>query len=607
MWNGRELEQKVAKALDCIGKGAAALSEAGTTVFYMSNAVQKQGLAGLLQSGWQDDADDSPSAPPRTTKAKSKPVAFEPQDNEEKRAIIQLRLQRAMAEQNISRVQQLSRELDELEGARDAPSDHSQPASFANDLEHHGSYVNTHTICGSRAASANVPSATVSPDSSRLPSNIPSAIVAGVRAQHKCMHATARDAEDVVPLQYCCSPPPCCYRQCCTRSERPYHPPFDVPRHDQTGNAIDIGTTTFSLPHLNLPASVDGNWMVSSSALHGMHHPTDNWTTLLRPGMPLSQPPIVSKQSSTRAEAKHLEVMERTAIGSMHRNLLHSSCNPNKVVRKGAVSELHHSRGNILLPGPCDSTSDLAQTTTATSSAPSQTQCATEQPLLLTMRRTTAPRREATREPAEDESPAEDDAQDDANVDKESEQSKHQQNQHMQDEYMQQEEDSLGHFDDENGGKVEARVANELCELESHLKLPQTQSAVQCMVPPEKQHQPEAQKEITGEDTSDTIGLPPLLDIYEVEKVLDMRTTADGKREFLIKWTGWGPSWNNWEPENHILDKRLLRKFNKKKREETDPPEQVATTSITIQSKRRCAKAATIKARAAAEAEDEEN
>ncbi|MEC7288195.1 MAG: hypothetical protein VXU42_05820, partial [Verrucomicrobiota bacterium] len=135
MWNGRELEQKVAKALDCIGKGAAALSEAGTTVFYMSNAVQKQGLAGLLQSGWQDDADDSPSAPPRTTKAKSKPVAFEPQDNEEKRAIIQLRLQRAMAEQNISRVQQLSRELDELEGARDAPSDHSQPASFANDLE----------------------------------------------------------------------------------------------------------------------------------------------------------------------------------------------------------------------------------------------------------------------------------------------------------------------------------------------------------------------------------------------------------------------------------------------------------------------------------------
>ena len=172
---------------------------------------------------------------------------------------------------------------------------------------------------------------------------------------------------------------------------------------------------------------------------------------------------------------------------------------------------------------------------------------------------------------------------------------------------MQQEVDSFGDFDYENGSDEEACDANELCELESCLELPRTQSAVQCMVPPEKQHQPEAQKEITGEDTSDTIGLPPLLDIYEVEKVLDMRTTADGKREFLIKWTGWGPSWNNWEPENHILDKRLLRKFNKKKREETDPPEQVATTSITIKSKRRCAKAATIKARAVAEAEDNES
>ena len=120
----------------------------------------------------------------------------------------------------------------------------------------------------------------------------------------------------------------------------------------------------------------------------------------------------------------------------------------------------------------------------------------------------------------------------------------------------------------------------------------------------QKQHQPEVHREITGQDTSDTIGLPPLPDIYEVEKVLDVRTTADGKREFLIKWTGWGPSFNNWEPENHILDKRLLRKFNKKKREETDPPEQAATASITIHSKRRCAKAATIKARATAEAEE---
>ena len=616
MWTGRELERKVARALDCIGKGAAALSEAGTTVFHMSNAIQKQGLAGLLQSGWQDDTDDSPSAPFRTTKVKSKPVAFEPQDHEEKRAIVQLRLERAMAEQNISRVQQLSRELDELEGcsARNAPSGGCQPARFAIDSEPNGPHVDTRTCRESHTTNVNVSSATVHPDA-RLPSNIPSSRGAGVRAQHECMCTTVRDAKDVVPSHHCCSVSLCSHRQCCTRSEHQYRQPFDVPGHDRTGDALHFGTTTFSLRHPNLVASVDGNWMAppmtSSSALYGMHNPADNRTTPICPGMPWSQPPVVSKQSSNRAEAMHLENMDYTALSSMRRNLLNSSCNPNGVVLRGAVPELHHSHGITLLPGRRDSMSHLAQTTTATSSVPSQAKCASdaERPLLLTMRCTTALCREATHESEEEESPTKDDAQDEANMDKESKQSKHKQYQHMQDEHvqdehMQQEEDSLGDFDIENGGDEEAHNANVWCEHKSHLALPQIQSAVQSMATPEKQHQPEVHREITGQDTSDTIGLPPLPDIYEVEKVLDVRTTADGKREFLIKWTGWGPSFNNWEPENHILDKRLLRKFNKKKREETDPPEQAATASITIHSKRRCAKAATIKARATAEAEE---
>ena len=46
---------------------------------------------------------------------------------------------------------------------------------------------------------------------------------------------------------------------------------------------------------------------------------------------------------------------------------------------------------------------------------------------------------------------------------------------------------------------------------------------------------------------SDEIG-SPLKGIYEVETVLNVRETVNGKREFLIKWKGWGPSWNNWEP-----------------------------------------------------------
>ena len=100
----------------------------------------------------------------------------------------------------------------------------------------------------------------------------------------------------------------------------------------------------------------------------------------------------------------------------------------------------------------------------------------------------------------------------------------------------------------------------------------------------------------------------PLQGIYEVETVLAMRQTENGKREFLIKWKGWGPTWNNWEPEEHILDRRMLRKFNNKR-----PAAESASSimdgigGITVQSKRRCAKQATLKARTAAREEKEQH
>lgn len=100
----------------------------------------------------------------------------------------------------------------------------------------------------------------------------------------------------------------------------------------------------------------------------------------------------------------------------------------------------------------------------------------------------------------------------------------------------------------------------------------------------------------------------PLQDIYEVETVLAMRQTENGKREFLIRWKGWGPTWNNWEPEEHILDRRMLRKFNKKRPAAESVPSIVdGTDGITVQSKRRCAKQATIKARTAARQENEQH
>lgn len=103
---------------------------------------------------------------------------------------------------------------------------------------------------------------------------------------------------------------------------------------------------------------------------------------------------------------------------------------------------------------------------------------------------------------------------------------------------------------------------------------------------------------------SDEIG-SPLKGIYEVETVLNVRETVNGKREFLIKWKGWGPSWNNWEPEENVLDRRMLRKFNQKKR----PVEAASSQNVddfTMQSKRRCAKQAAVKARMAARKEDDD-
>ena len=110
-----------------------------------------------------------------------------------------------------------------------------------------------------------------------------------------------------------------------------------------------------------------------------------------------------------------------------------------------------------------------------------------------------------------------------------------------------------------------------------------------------------------GDDAIDEyIGLPPLQGVYEVETVLDMRIATDGKREFLIKWRGWGPKWNNWEPEEHILDRRILRKFNSKKRLFTSAGPSAPfdrNDAIILRSKRRCAKHATEKAQKAARME----
>lgn len=36
---------------------------------------------------------------------------------------------------------------------------------------------------------------------------------------------------------------------------------------------------------------------------------------------------------------------------------------------------------------------------------------------------------------------------------------------------------------------------------------------------------------------------------------------SQGKIEYLVKWQGWTTRYNTWEPEENILDIRLIEKF----------------------------------------------
>lgn len=70
-------------------------------------------------------------------------------------------------------------------------------------------------------------------------------------------------------------------------------------------------------------------------------------------------------------------------------------------------------------------------------------------------------------------------------------------------------------------------------------------------------------------------------DTYEVEKLLDTRTTTRGQQEYLVKWKGYGSEENSWEPTKNLNCPDLLRQFrsrtqvNPRKRDHRlrrDPP-----------------------------------
>lgn len=72
-------------------------------------------------------------------------------------------------------------------------------------------------------------------------------------------------------------------------------------------------------------------------------------------------------------------------------------------------------------------------------------------------------------------------------------------------------------------------------------------------------------------DTSDTPNDPPVdspdlcndPDVYQAEKILQSRK-RHGKLQYLVKWTNYPVLESTWEPEENILDRRLLDAFHKK-------------------------------------------
>lgn len=615
MWNGRELEQKVANALDQIGKGAAALTEAGATVYTVSSAVQKKGLIGFLQSGsWKDECDDSPPAPVRTIHAKSKSMTLEPHDEEEKRAILQLCLSNAMAEQDISRVQRLSRELDEFEGyhARSAPPDRrKQQAPGAAPLsDERDSHVDTQTSLAIHERSANsalVHSSTNAGVISSVPPDHAAARGSSMHAQPQ-PYSTDTDVTRHAHDRHCL---PHCSGQRSVPPEYVFRQTVCELHCDQDGG-INLSGTSQRDPSSPYPPRFVGStniWvgrpMAPSGASyeHGHDRSEGRMATPPRLGAHWYELPDVSKLSSERVVEEVNMGSESIRVG-MNQHDFRSSYDTEEPIMAGLPPRQQF--GAIVLPGPQNSGSCSSSTyqlfhtfqtqanaTISLAPFPSMhaSHSSMDHALQLAMQPVAACHHNAICDPQRT-------MQNQALYPAE--------NKHDISEFHTAQECAKNDGREESGGDETPLEESILCARACPQLCQGNESAVQSGNRIESRPQ---ELQNNSEDNSNT-GLPPLPDVYEVENVMDMRFATNGKREFLIKWRGWGPSWNSWEPEDYILDRRLLRKFNNKKREAdhpaAEPAHNLKDTVIDIRSKRRCAKEATIKARTAVQAEEGE-
>ncbi|XP_072547475.1 E3 SUMO-protein ligase CBX4-like [Salminus brasiliensis] len=55
--------------------------------------------------------------------------------------------------------------------------------------------------------------------------------------------------------------------------------------------------------------------------------------------------------------------------------------------------------------------------------------------------------------------------------------------------------------------------------------------------------------------------------VFTVESI-EKKRVRKGRLEYLVKWRGWSPKYNTWEPEENILDPHLLVTFQNRERQE---------------------------------------
>jgi chromobox protein 5 len=51
---------------------------------------------------------------------------------------------------------------------------------------------------------------------------------------------------------------------------------------------------------------------------------------------------------------------------------------------------------------------------------------------------------------------------------------------------------------------------------------------------------------------------------FYVEKILDKKINKDGKVLYFLKWKGFPPSYNSWEPIENLNCKTMIKKFEAK-------------------------------------------